>query len=482
MKNSLLGEALITQGHLDYEQLNKALNELREGRMNDGKLRLGDVLVAQGVVSRDFIEDFVSSIHGHIKGGMRGQQQIAEEPNEFISTSSSDAPAVRYLNTLFSKAAREGYSDVHFEDCDEGCQIRIRKNGEMVIVDLVNHGYSREFDSKIRMKCKLSIVERMSPQDGKFFYETEGRRIDVRVSILPLAQGQSIVCRILDQKSNIITLDEIDMPMGVRFAIEHIIKQPQGLFLITGPTGSGKTTTLYGILQKLNTPKVKIITIEDPVEYRIAGINQSQTNHKLTFAGGLKSMLRQDPDIILVGEIRDSETARIATQAALTGHIVLSTLHTNNALITLSRMLDLEVDPNALSAAMGGFMAQRLVKKLCQECRVPVPINSFSRQQMLHNGVSEEIINSTDVIYDPGPGCDCCQDGWTGRLPVFELVTNDIEARLAVEKGDLKALERAALQQPQYRTLGRHAMEVVLEGRTSLLEATAVTGSTNVSL
>lgn len=482
MKNTLLGEALIHKGIINYEQLNDALVQLRECRKTGGKLRIGDILVDLGLVDRAYIEDFVTEIHGISRAAVRNHHDIAAEPNEFISTSTSDAASVRYLNTLFAKAAIEGISDVHFEDTDEGCKIRIRKNGEMVVMDIVSHAYSREFDNKIRMKCKLAIVERMTPHDGKFFYEVEGRRIDVRVSILPLAQGQSIVCRILDQKSNIISLDEIEMPRDVRSAINHIVMQPQGLFLVTGPTGSGKTTTLYGILQKLNTSKVKIITIEDPVEYRIAGINQSQTNNKLTFAGGLKSMLRQDPDIILVGEIRDSETARIATQAALTGHIVLSTLHTNNALITLSRMLDLEVDRNALSAAMGGFMAQRLIRTLCQNCRIAVPVDSYARQQMLHNEITAEAIDNTEVIYEPGSNCPICHDGWTGRMPVFELITSNVESRLAIEQGDIKALERAAKRQPQYRSLGHHAMQLVLSGQTSLLEATGVTGSTNVVL
>lgn len=413
--------------------------------------------------------------------GQRVSQEIAKEPNEFISTSASDGLAVRYLNELFRLAARQRYSDIHFEDVADGCLVRARHNGEMIILDKANHSFSREFDSKIRMKCKLATMERMLALDGKFRFSVDGRDVDVRVSILPLAQGQSIVCRLLDQQANLINLDEIEMPTDIRSAIQHIIEQPQGLFLVTGPTGSGKTTTLYGILQQLNTADVKIITIEDPVEYRLPGICQSQANSKLTFAGALKSMLRQDPDIILVGEIRDSETARIATQAALTGHIVLSTLHTNTALVTLNRMLDLDVDPHSLSAAMGGFMAQRLVRKLCQHCRRPTAMNDYSRLQLIHHGIRPEEIAPDTVLYEPG-GCEHCKNGWTGRLPVFELVTSTPDVRLAVEQGDLKALERAALLQTQYRTLGHHAMQYALEGKTSLLEALAITGSTLVTV
>ncbi|NVZ11775.1 type II/IV secretion system protein [Allochromatium humboldtianum] len=411
----------------------------------------------------------------------RIHQEIAQEPREFISTSATDAMAVRYLNELFRNAARRGISDVHFEDREGACVIRFRHNGEMEETDRVSLNYSREFDGKIRMKCKLSLSERMSPLDGKFRFEVDGRDVDVRVSILPLAHGQSIVCRLLDQKANLINLDDIDMPGDIRAAIGHIIAQPQGLFLVTGPTGSGKTTTLYGILQQLNTPDVKILTVEDPVEYRLPGISQAQTNPKLTFASALKSMLRQDPDIILVGEIRDSETARIATQAALTGHIVLSTLHTNSALVTLNRLLDLEVDPHALGAAMGGFMAQRLARRLCPYCRCPRSLTEDARYQMRYAGVTEELMPPETVIYEPG-GCPQCRDGWNGRIPVFELVTATPDVRLAIEEGNLKGLERAAHTQPQYRSLGRHAMQLVLEGRTSLLEAMAVTGSTQVQL
>jgi len=413
--------------------------------------------------------------------GQRAFQEIAQEPPYFISTSATDGIPVRYLNELFQRAARERYSDVHFEDTPKGCTIRVRSNGEMRILDTVSSNFSREFDSKIRMKCKLPLMDRMIPLDGKFRFEVDERFVDVRVSILPLAEGQSIVCRLLDQQANLIQLDDIPMPEGIRHAINHIISQPQGLFLVTGPTGSGKTTTLYGILDKLNTPDIKIITIEDPVEYKMAGINQAQCNNKLTFASALKSMLRQDPDIILVGEIRDSDTARIATQAALTGHIVLSTLHTNTALVTLNRMLDLDVDPHALSAAMGGFVAQRLVRKLCPHCRRPRDITPDSIEQLRYNGIDFSTLNHPGIVYEPG-GCEHCRDGWVGRLPVFELVTSTPQVRLAIEQGDLKALERAAHLQSQYWTLGHHAMQLVLEGKTSMAEALAITGSTIVEV
>ena len=413
----------------------------------------------------------------------RSKHEAGREPTEFISTSGADGESVRYLNDLFRRAAREGVSDVHFEDFEGGCVIRFRVRGVLTEIDRVTVGTSRDFDNKIRMKCKLTLVERLAPLDAKFRFDVDGRFVDVRVSILPLGTGQSIVCRLLDQTASLMKLDDLKMPEDVRAAIRHIIAQPQGLFLVTGPTGSGKTTTLYGVLQQLNTPEVKIITIEDPIEFRLNGIVQAATNNqKLTFATGLKSMLRQDPDIILVGEIRDSETARLATQAALTGHIVLSTLHTNSAPITLTRMLDLDVDPNALAAAMGGFMAQRLVRTVCQHCRTPVELTDYARKQIETSGVPEDLSRDAHTIYEHNPdGCEHCHDGWSGRAPVFELILPTPEVRLAVEEGNLKALERSARLQKQYRTLGQHAMEMVLSGETTLIEAMAVTGSVVVA-
>ena len=408
----------------------------------------------------------------------RVHHEIAKEPTEFISTGATDSAAVAFLNDLFRTAARASVSDVHIEDTENDCVIRFRKNGEMQVVSRQSLQMSREFDKQFRVKCKKSLMERMTPQDGKFRFDVDGRFVDVRVSILPTGVGQSIVCRLLDQQSSLVSLDELRMPENIRSAIKQIVSQPQGLLLVTGPTGSGKTTTLYGILQYLNSPKVKIITIEDPIEYRIPGIMQSQTNERLTFASALKSMLRQDPDTILVGEIRDSETARIATQSALTGHIVLSTLHTNSAAISLTRMLDLDVDANALAAAVGGFMAQRLVRCLCSNCKVPVAMSSYAKSQMLSQGVREESIDSKDTLFEVSKtGCEQCSKGWTGRAPIFELILPTTDVRLAIEDKNLKGLVRAAEDQPQYQTLSQCAMHMVLDGSTSLPESMAVAGS-----
>lgn len=408
----------------------------------------------------------------------RLHHEIAKEPTEFISTGATDATAVKHLNELFREAARQGVSDLHFEDTEAEVIVRFRRNGELSEVARYSLQISREFDKQFRVKCKKSLMERLTPQDGKFRFDVDGRLVDVRVSILPTGVGQSIVCRLLDQTATLMPLDELQMPEDIRSAIRTVVSQPQGLFLVTGPTGSGKTTTLYGILQYLNSPKVKIITAEDPIEYRLPGVMQSQMNERMNFASALKSMLRQDPDVILVGEIRDSETARIATQAALTGHIVLSTLHTNNALVSLTRMLDLDVDPNALAACVGAFTAQRLLRLLCSNCKHSAPITSFARAQLKEQGITDEEIDATDVIYEANKaGCDHCSKGWAGRTPIFEIILPSQSVRNAIEEADIRALERAAKEQNTYRTLGNNAMRLVLNGETALAEAMAVTGS-----
>lgn len=421
--------------------------------------------------------------HAALRSTGRVHHKIAKEPTEFTSTSATDVEAVRFLNDLFREAAREGVSDVHFEDVDGGCVVRFRSRGRLQERAKQSEQFSREIDRQIRVKSRMSLMDRSLPLDGKFRFDVDGRLVDVRVSLLPIGHGQSIVCRLLDKSSALMTLNDLRMPEDVRAAIRHIVAQPEGLFLVTGPTGSGKTTTLYGVLQHLNSPDVKAMTVEDPIEYQLDGLVQAQTTLQLTFAKALKAMLRQDPDIILVGEIRDSETARIATQAALTGHVVLSTLHTNNASVTLTRMLDLGVDPNALAAAMGGFMAQRLVRTLCPHCREAVAINDYARKQLLATGIAIESIEATPIIYEHAAhGCEHCSDGWSGRTPVFELIMPTPESRLAVEESDLKAFQRSAQAQAQFRSLGQDAMQLVLQGITSLNEAIAVTGSTQFQI
>ncbi|MBV7542124.1 GspE/PulE family protein [Acidovorax sp. sic0104] len=421
-----------------------------------------------------------NATHGMPQRTGRVHHEIEAEPTEFISSSSTDLQAVKFLNDLFRDSARMRVSDIHFEDQEGRMIVRRRLAGDLHQHSEHTKQMSREVNRLIRMKGKRPLMDSLEPVDTSIRFDVDGRMVDVRISIVPSDHGASIVCRLLDQAKNLMTLDQISMPELVREGIRHIIRQPEGLFLVTGPTGSGKTTTLYGILQELNQPEVKIVTIEDPIEYRVQGLMQCATTVRMDFGQALKAFLRQDPEIILVGEVRDSETARTAAQAALTGHIVLSTLHTNSAAVSMSRMLDLNVAPNVLSACMGGFLAQRLVQKVCPNCRVPHEVGDYERKQMRNAGMDEDAIQGCRVVYSINrQGCDHkgCAEGMVGLTPVFELILATKETRLACEERDLKALMRAAKLQPQYRTLGHAAMELAVAGITTLQQAISLTAA-----
>ncbi|RMD68841.1 MAG: type II/IV secretion system protein [Gammaproteobacteria bacterium] len=326
----------------------------------------------------------------------------------------------------------------------------------------------RDMEAKIRMKAKLPLSERRAPLDGRFHIEAEGRMVDMRLSIVPTRTGQSIVCRLLDQANAGRRLDEIDMTPAARKVMDDILAHPNGLFLVTGPTGSGKTTTLYAALNEVNTPERKVITVEDPVEYRLrrgCQINVDETN---TFARALRAILRQDPDVILVGEIRDAETARIAVQAAMTGHLVLSTLHANDAATSITRLADLGVDPFTLGVALRAVSAQRLVRRLCT-CAVPVPPGPDEALWLERFGIQG------DLFYVPA-GCERCGDGFAGRIPVIEMIAVDPPVRAAIDQGDVQAIRKAAMAQPQFETLAQAGARLAREGKTTLAEAIRITG------
>lgn len=353
--------------------------------------------------------------------------------------------------------------------------VRFRHNGDLQAVRRVGLEMASSFNDKIRMKARFSMVERQLPHDGKIRFKSlqSGKIVDLRISVLPTTHGDSIVCRVLDGAKNLQTLDQIEMDADIKEAMREVISKPQGLFLVTGPTGSGKTTTLYGVILTLRSPLNKINTVEDPVEYQLEGICQSEVNLKMGFAEALRSMLRQDPDVILVGEIRDGETASVAVQAALTGHIVLSTLHTNSALITLSRLLDLRVNPNALAAALGGVCAQRLIPILCEHCREPYVPDEFESSQFARHGVDVP----SHIFRAHAEGCEHCIAGYRSRKAVIEMFTATPAVRLAIEASDIHALRRAVEEQPYYRTLQSAAMREVAGGVTSFEGANRAVGT-----
>jgi len=410
-----------------------------------------------------------------------------EEPDLFISTGSRDGEAVRLLNELFWEAANQGASDIHLEDEMGESRIRYRVQGAMYERGRVSRALAVDMQTKIRMRAKLSLADVRRPLDGRFglHYARPGEegeetllRLDIRVSFQPTVYGQSVVMRLLDQRNTTKRLDEIEMANAVRDWINILVREPHGLFLVTGPTGSGKTTTLYGILNELNDDTRKIVTIEDPVEYRVPGLIQTSIEAGLTFSEVLRETLRQDPDIILVGEIRDAETAAIAVQAAMTGHLVLSTLHANDACQTAVRMLDLGVDPNTLGAALRGVLAQRLVRRLHEERMTMREPTDFERRWLNNNKASAE--DADEIFGAPLDEADP-NSAYDGRLAVMELLVVDRFVRNVLPLRDARLIRSVAQSQPQYRTLAQAAADLSRRGFTSLTEVLGITSVAEVA-
>jgi len=364
----------------------------------------------------------------------------------------------------------DGASDIHFEDMETETRIRFRVNGTLQTVERVQKKpFGTEACDKIRARASLAMSDTRRPLDGRFslHYEEDQISIDVRASFQPIINGSSLVCRILDQRNTMRTIDEINMSDAVRKWIDILLHEPHGLFLVTGPTGSGKTSTLYAMLNALRDDTRKITTIEDPVEYRVPGLCQTNIEGNLTFAEVLRAELRQDPDIILVGEIRDAETALIALQAAMTGHLVLSTVHANDAPATIGRILDLNVDPNTFGAALRGVLAQRLVRRLHDDHDWAPPTEA-ERFWLANHGIER----SGERYGIPREGQE--NGGYDGRAPVMELLVCDRTIRNALPLKDVKLLRSIAKHQPQYRTLAEAAAELARTGVTSLTEAFTV--------
>ena len=367
---------------------------------------------------------------------------------------SSDAPAIRLINGIIADAARNGVSDIHFEPYETGLVVRMRIDGELREKLRLPSSVAPVVVSRIKVMARLDIAERRIPQDGRIGLTLGGRLLDVRVSTLPSRGGERVVLRLLD-KANVATgLDDLGMTDADRAAINRALGEPNGIILVTGPTGSGKTTTLYAALRNLNDGRRNILTVEDPVEYAVDGIGQTQVDPKvgLTFAAGLRAILRQDPDVVLVGEIRDRETAEIAVQASLTGHLVLATVHTNDAPGAITRMRDMKVEPFLLASTLRAVVAQRLVRRLCLSCRKP-----------LADGAFEAV------------GChDCGQSGYKGRVGIFEIIRVDDAVRQCIADGG-DELKIAALAFANSPTLAQSAQQLVTSGVTSKAEAMRVT-------
>lgn len=383
-----------------------------------------------------------------------------------------DAPIIRLLNALLSEAIKEGASDVHIETFESRIMIRFRVDGILREVLEPQRILAPLIVSRIKVMAKLDIAEKRLPQDGRITLRIAGRAVDVRVSTMPTSHGERIVLRLLDKQSAHLDLAQLGMKPQVLDRIKKLIAQPYGIILVTGPTGSGKTTTLYAALTALNTQTRNILTVEDPIEYDLPGIGQTQVNHKvnMTFAKGLRAILRQDPDVVMVGEIRDLKTAQIAIQASLTGHLVLSTLHTNSAIGAITRLDDMEIEPFLLSSSLIGVLAQRLIRLLCPNCKKPQTA-SVSECELL--GIESTV---PPTIYH-ATGCSTCrQSGYSGRSGIYELIVIDDTLRVMIHdrKPESQLKKYARTLSPSIRQDG---FQRVLEGETSLEEVLRVTGA-----
>lgn len=389
------------------------------------------------------------------------------QPDLFISTGRGDQASVDLLNELFEKAAEHGASDLHFEDHHEGAAIRWRCRGSLELVGHVPPHVARNLQDKIRSRCNLSVADRKQAQDGRTSLRFPGFALDLRVSIQPTVQGHSIVCRLLDQRNAGRSLDDIPMSEPVRSGLNRVIQEPNGLFLVTGPTGSGKTSTLYSLINALNGVDRKIMTIEDPVEYRLPWLQQVNVAQDNPFAAALRAALRQDPDVILVGEIRDRETAQIAIQAALTGHLVLSTLHTNDSVGAILRLLDLGVEPVALAASLRGVLAQRLVRRLPDRSarRLATRLErEWLSARRLHD-YAEALFGTAED-----------SSAYQGMQPVMELLLINPAMQEAMTHRQDKRFHQIAAGQPQFEHLAAAGVRLAAAGLTSLEEIMALAG------
>jgi len=395
----------------------------------------------------------------------------AFEPDDLIDAS-DEAPIIRFVNSLLTQACREKASDIHVEPGERDLVIRFRVDGilhEKLRPPLKSHA---AIVSRIKIMAHLDIAEKRLPQDGRLGVRIAGHDVDVRVSVLPTDLGERVVLRLLDRSGSLLTLEQLGLADGSLRAVEAMIGKSHGIFLVTGPTGSGKTTTLYAALTRLNDREKNIITVEDPVEYRLPGVGQIQVNPRisLTFAAGLRSILRQDPDIIMVGEIRDAETAAIAVQSALTGHMVFSTLHTNDAATALTRLVEMGVEPFLAASSIVGILAQRLVRRICPDCRQ----NYTPDRNLLEEIGLADLPQGTQLAR--GVGCARCHGrGYRGRLGIYELLPLSDQVRsLLMANADAVTIQQAAVAEGMV-PLRRAGLERVLRGETSLEEVLRVT-------
>lgn len=404
-------------------------------------------------------------------GEVEGAANVLEEADvDRLKDMASEAPVIKYVNNLIETAVERRASDIHIEAFEDGQLIRFRIDGILYNYEIPPAAIQAAIISRTKLLASLDIAERRIPQDGKISTRIGGREIDLRVSTIPTIYGEGVVIRILEKGAIILDMDSLGMTEKIESRFKRLISQPSGIILVTGPTGSGKTTTLYCALNQINSENNKIITLEDPVEYQLKGINQIQVKPEigLSFARGLRSIVRQDPDIIMVGEIRDLDTAEIAVQSSLTGHLVFSTLHTNDALSAITRMVDIGVERFLLSSSLRGIMAQRLVRRICSHCRTA----KGSVTELLGYEPAEG-----DFEVYVGKGCSYCHStGYTGRVGIYELVSMSEEMCRALSQGMGQAEFGQIAAGEGFRTMFEDGLLKVKAGITTLAEVVRVTG------
>ena len=401
-------------------------------------------------------ESSAATVIGEVESAVDLSRMMQELPAiEDLLEASNDAPIIRMLNALLTQAAKDGASDIHIEPYERSSSVRFRVDGTLREVVQPNKALHAALISRLKIMAELDISEKRLPQDGRISLRIGGRAVDVRVSTLPSSYGERAVLRLLDKGESKFTLEGLGMSGDVLTSFDRLVQQPHGIVLVTGPTGSGKTTTLYASLGRIDTSTTNVLTVEDPVEYELGGIGQTQVNPKidLTFAKALRAILRQDPDVIMIGEIRDYETAQIAIQASLTGHLVLATLHTNDAPSAVTRLTDMGVEPFLLSSSLLGVLAQRLVRKLCVQCR---KVDAQGR-------------------YHPVGCAECGHSGYKGRTGVYEMMVADDQVRALIHSRAAESQLFVAAEQAGLRSMREDGERLVAEGITSPEEVMRVT-------
>ncbi|MDB4278952.1 type II secretion system ATPase GspE [Deltaproteobacteria bacterium] len=462
--------------------------------------------------SEETIDDAINRVYERKDETALAEAKEGEEVEELrdLIDMTDEAPVIRWVNNLFYTAVKERASDIHIEPTEDKVIVRYRVDGRLIPRKEANRGFLSSIVSRVKIEAGLNIAEKRLPQDGRITKKIAGKVVDVRVSTIPTAKGERVVMRLLDKEQVLLSLIDLGFARRELDQLEALIKRPNGIILVTGPTGSGKTTTLYGCLNTINTPEKNILTAEDPVEYELRGIGQMQVQPKigLTFASGLRSFLRQDPDVIMVGEIRDHETAEIAIHASLTGHLVLSTLHTNDAPSAITRLVDMDIKAYQISSSVLAVLAQRLVRKLCDHCKTPyTPTAQDLRELGIDLAMAQEKLAelqrlaATTVIgrsnpatlpdpvgADPGKltfyhhaGCDACGNtGYRGRIGIFELMMIDEPVRREIlNNSDAKTIQRVAQQQGM-RLLREDGARQVVAGISSVEEVLAATQAAEV--